>query len=230
MLDATLTNFPRQTSDHGRYLSALERSVAEFGRANSVFDLVNSGKVQMKDYHNLLISIFHQVYFSSTTFAMAGAMCSLIDVGARGYLLHHAEEEKDHWGWILEDLAATGYKGQDPRGMHAHWSSQAYLSYGVYLSMFMPLGRLAMAHSLEGISGHYGLEFGQKFLRALGLNPKQAKFFLAHGELDQGHSKEIGNVLAKCSVTPQAWGELENVVLTTSQLYKNIYNSSVVRT
>jgi hypothetical protein len=154
-------------------------------------------------------------------------MASLTSPPLRTYLFHHAEEEKNHWVWILEDLESTGYKGKDPRGDFPNWAAQAYLSYGVYLSFFNPLARLAMANVLEGISGQFGLKYGAKALGILKLKKEQAKFFLAHGELDQGHTQDILDILKKEDVSSEQWAELIHVAETTAHLYKNIYNSSI---
>ena len=143
------------------------------------------------------------------------------------YLLHHADEEMDHWQWILEDLKSTGYKGRDPREEHPTWAAQSYLSYGVYLSFFNPTGRLAMAQVLEGISAQFGLNYGAKALHCLKIPKEHAKFFMLHGELDQSHAREIGALLQDESLSPEMWSELEHTARTTAVLYRNIYNLSV---
>ena len=217
----------RPKSNVENYIKTQELAVQEFLNGNKVIDLLDQGKFTMPNYHSLLKTIFHQVYFSSTSFAISGAMSSNSSVGVRRYLLHHAEEEMDHWQWILEDLESTGYKGLDPRAEHANWAAQAYLSYGVYLAFFNPVGRLAMAQVLEGISGSFGSAYGGKALQNLKISKNQAKFFLVHGELDQGHAREIGSLLKQESLSAEKWSELEHVAKTTATLYKSLYNNSV---
>lgn len=214
----------RPEGSFDQYLSSQKEALGHFLHGNLVIKAIENKEFSLRHYHSLLKAIFHQVYFSSTSFALAGAMSSLNSVQARSYLLHHAEEEMNHWTWILEDLQSTGYKGRDPREEHANWAAQAYLSYGVHLSIFNPIGRLAMAQVLEGISGDFGLKYGFVALQTLNLKKEQAKFFLVHGELDQGHSQEVAEVLAQENLSPKAWGELIHVAKTTSHLYKNIYN------
>lgn len=223
----TYEKWNRPKSNFANYKKTQEAAVKEFLKGNKLIDLLESGDLTMANYHSLLKTIFHQVYFSSTSFAISGGMLANTSVAGRGYLLHHAEEEMDHWQWILEDLASTGYKGNDPRNEFAAWPAQAYLSFGVYISMFKPIGRLAMAQVLEGISGEFGLKYGAKALTQLKIKKEQAKFFLIHGELDQGHTADIGSILEKEELSPQDWAELEHIARTTAQLYKNIYNYSV---
>lgn len=217
----------RPVSDFQGYAKAAEQAAQDFLKGNKVIDLIDGGKFTMRHYHNLLRAIFHQVYFSSTSFGIAGAMSAYFSVPIRTYLLHHAEEEMNHWIWILEDLEGTGYKGPDPRSELPNWAAQAYMSYGLYLSMFQPAGRLAMASVLEGVSGKFGGAYGLKAIGSLKIKKDHAKFFLMHGELDQGHTHDILTLLEGQSLTPQQWGEMVHIARTTSQLYKNIYNYSV---
>jgi hypothetical protein len=216
----------RPKSNLANYQKTQEEAVRDFAKDNQIFALLDSGKFKMHHYHALLRAIFHQVYFSSTSFAISGAMSAHSSPAARRYLLHHAEEEMDHWQWILEDLHSTGYKGVDPRQEHPSWAAQAYLSYGVYLSFFKPIGRLAMAQVLEGISGTYGLSHGGKIIQLLKIPKEHAKFFLLHGELDQGHSQDIGSLLQVEALSPEDWSEMEHIARTTSTLYKKIYDLS----
>ncbi len=158
------TNFTRPRSSRDGYLAAVEQAILGFSVGNRVFEKIQTKTFQMSDYHQLLTSIFHQVFFSSTSFAIAGGMLNSANLKARDYLLHHAEEEKDHWIWILQDLESTNYQGQDPRAGFPNPAAQAYLAYGVFLAITNPLGRLAMANVLEGISARYGLSTGKSVL------------------------------------------------------------------
>lgn len=216
----------RPKSSFKEYVITVNRCIDSFTKENSVITLVEKNEFSLLNYHSLLRSIFHQVYFSSASFGIAGAMASNVSLPVRNYLLHHAEEEMHHWTWILEDLKNTGYRGPDPRSEHPNWAAQAYLAYGVYLSVFNPLGRMAMAHVLEGISGKFGGEYGIKVLQQLRLPKEHAKFFILHGELDQGHSADIAGMFESLNLTPQQWSEMEHVARTTSKMYKNIYNFS----
>lgn len=219
---------PRPQSSFQSYQKTVESSIEAFVSENLLVELLEKKQARLEHYHRLLIGIFHQVYYSSTSFALAGAMCTRLDIRARQYLLHHAEEEQDHWQWILNDLKNTGYTGPDPRGTFPNWAAQSYLSYGIYLASFQPLGRLAMAHTLEGISGKFGLKLGAQMLGLLGLKKEQAQFFLAHGELDQGHTQDIVDLLEQLRLTPEECAEFEHITQTTSQLYKNIYNHAAL--
>lgn len=91
--------------------------------------LLQAEGVCMSDYHTVLKRIFHQVQESASTFSLAAANCDNRRFEVKSYLMKHAEEEKLHWEWILNDLRATGYEGEDPRGEFADPRAQAYIAY-----------------------------------------------------------------------------------------------------
>ncbi len=215
----------RPKSSFKGYKQDVATAIESFTRENKIISALEKGSFNIEGYHGLLKTIFHQVYFSSTSFGLAGSLLSAASVSARSYLLHHAEEEKDHWIWILEDLQSTGYAGIDPRASFPNSAAQAYLSYGVFLSLFNPLGRLAMANVLEGISGKFGVMYGARAIEVLKLKKDQAKFFLMHGELDMGHTADIEEVLQSENLSEEQWAEMGHVAQMTSQMYKNLYNS-----
>jgi hypothetical protein len=75
---------------------------------------VDEGRVTIHDYHSVLTTLFHQVSSSSSTFALAASQLDQDYWEAKAYLLHHADEEKTHWQWILSDLRETGFTGVMP--------------------------------------------------------------------------------------------------------------------
>ena len=80
-------------------------------------------------------------------------MCDNRYFKIREYLLHHAEEEQDHWKWIIQNLKDTGFEGPDPREVFPTIPTQAYISFAMYLAHKQPVSRLAMGYVLEGLSG-----------------------------------------------------------------------------
>ena len=204
--------------------NTIENAVSSFEKNNLLIDKINSRKLEMKDYHALLLSLFQQVWRSSNSFALAAASIDMRHQVAREYLLHHAEEEKTHWTWILSDLKGSGYMGLDPRTTHPHHVTVGYFSYAMFLGSHFPIGRLCMAAVLEGISGTFGPKFGPEVLKQLKINPEHLQFFRSHGELDQGHSKAILDIIRKTELTGYEKWQLIGVAQNTVELYKAIYN------
>lgn len=190
---------------------------------NSFFNKIFSNSLKIEDYHTLLCNLFYQVYHSSNSFSLAAANCSWNEKKMRDYLILHAEEEKKHWCWILEDLKSTNFSG-DPRQHYPNHNATAYFSYAHYLANSKPILRLAMAYFLEGLSAKNGVKIGLKACEILKITKKQASFFIQHGELDSGHSDDVLNVIESTDIDEALWGEMSNVILCTSELYRNLYN------
>ena len=219
--------FALKAQNFNSFEKIISSSIGNFIQDNPMVSMIETKNLSISIYHKLLINIFHQVYNSSGSFALAGSMCSTSQLKAREYLFHHAEEEMTHWQWILEDLKSTGYQGEDPRDLPPSVDASAYFSYGYYLALKFPVGRLAMALVLEGISGAFGLKYGRVVLEQLKLRPEQAKFFLAHGELDQGHEKDIMKVLSVSNLSESDFAQMSNIATTTVALYKRLYSFSL---
>ena len=213
-----------QQSTHKELETSIEKAVSSFEKNNPFLEKIVSQKLIIEDYHGLLLRLFQQVWRSSSSFALAAASVDMRHQGPRDYLLHHAEEEKSHWVWILNDLSGTGYKGADPRTVYAPAATTAYYSYAMFLAAHFPIGRLCMAAVLEGISGTFGPKYGPDIVKILKIKPEYMQFFKSHGELDQGHSQDIIDVLRKTELTGFEYWQLIGVAQTTVELYKAIYS------
>lgn len=224
-LDLLAQPVSRPKANMKQLQDAIQTAVEEFANENFVLEKLKQKSFKIDDYHQLLLRLFHQVTHSSQTFALAGAMTDSRFQAAKDYLFHHAEEEKTHWAWIISDLKNTGYKGADPRTLTAHPSANAYLSYGYFLALKFPLGRLVMAAVLESISAVFGTEYGPLCAKQLNFSANQIQFFQSHGVLDQGHSEDLLAILQKADLPPDMLADGIGVAFTTSQLYKAIYNS-----
>ena len=207
----------------------IKKAIQGFEKNNLFIDKIRENDLGIEDYHRILLGVFSQVFMSSSSFALASASLGEKYQIAKDYLLHHAEEEKSHWVWILNDLASTGYKGPDPRIMHPHFTTQGYFAYAMYLGYQFPIGRLCMAAVLEGISGSLGPKYGPQVMTMLKIAPEFMQFFKSHGELDKGHSQEVLDAIRKTELTGYEYWKLIGVAKNTSELYKSIYNSAVSR-
>ncbi len=207
------------------FREAVAAAVAAFPD-NEMCRRLDHGALEMGDYHALLLTLFHQTFEGPGTFALAGFHCPTRFEGARKYLVHHAEEEQEHYLWVIDDLRATGYEGPDPRGTFPCPETQAYVAFNVYTATRHPVARLAIAAVLEGIGGRWGTQYGTRLLQALHLQKRQAKFFLAHGELDKGHVEEVFEVIDGCELTPLEWAWMGHAARTAGALYRAMYDAA----
>ena len=198
-------------------------SVERF-RENKLVSNLEDGNFSLENYHQLLLTLFHQVYYSSSSFGLAGTMMDSKQFKVREYLMEHAEEEKEHWTWIINDLRESGYTGADPRSTFPSKPTQAYIAFAMFIAHKHPVSRLAMGFVLEDLSGKFGVKYGSKAAEILGLSRNQDSFTVQHGELDQGHSHDIIEVLGEADLTPYEWAHCCHTAKLTIELYNDMYN------
>lgn len=215
--------FPQ--SNYEKFEATSKSIASDFINGNEIMQLIDDGQVNIEHFHNLLLTIFHQVYVAgSTTLALAGAMTDKRLFKIREYLFKHAEEEQNHWKWIIQNLRDTGYKGADPRELFPPYPAQAYLSFSMNFSINHPLESLAISYVLESISSQLGSSYGMKAAMQLKLTKEQMSFFLIHGELDKGHEAEILEVIKSAPLSPYQWALAEYAAQATVYFYKEMYN------
>jgi hypothetical protein len=188
---------------------------------------VDAGAVSLSDYQRFLNMIFHQTYEAASTFALSGANCDLRRSAIRDYLITHSDEEKDHWQWVIEDLRSTGFVGPDPRSRFPYPACQRYLAFNLYVSVRMPVARLASAAFLEGMVAAHGKKYATKLCVTLGLSPEQAKFLYGHGDTDVGHTEDILRVLGEADLSSYEWAWMSHTARTAADLYKDMYDEVV---
>lgn len=193
---------------------------------NRIFRLVDSGCIKMHDYHSTLLMIFHQTYESASAFSLAAANCDPRHVVAKSYLMAHAEEEKDHWQWVISDLRTTGYQGKDPRELYPSPECQAYVALNFYVAMRYPLARLAIAIVLETIGARYGKTYATRVCELLSLRAEQAKFFFGHGDTDVGHAADLLRVISETNLGEKDWDMMCHAASTAGTFYTAMYNAA----
>jgi hypothetical protein len=215
-------NIARPRSSEKEFIEVSENCFQSFLN-NNFIKKVNEKSLSLIDYHKLLTNLFYQVYYSSSSFSIAAGRCSWEEKIMRDYLIKHAEEEKTHWCWILDDLKSTGCV-HDPRSSFPDYKAVSYYSYAHFLANKNPLLRLAMAYFLEGLSAKHGRQIGMEVCGMLNIKKEQASFFIQHGGLDEGHSDEVLSVIKKYQLDSVMWGEMVHAVICTRDLYSNLYN------
>jgi heme oxygenase-like protein len=207
-----------------RFHETVAAQIVAFESARFLKNLT-AGTVTMVHFHDILTTIFHQTRSSPYTFAKAAANCSWEHERIKEYLLQHAEEERAHWRWVLDDLRSTGYAGPDPRTTFPHPTCEAYISFNDRIAERMPIARIAIATVLEGIGAHVGASsYARKLLETLGLAPEQASFFLSHGETDKVHAKQLATVIAAEELSPTEWSWMVHSAHIAGIFYRAMYD------
>jgi hypothetical protein len=206
-----------------RFEGIVAAAIEAFSTAR-LLQRVNAGQVNMQHYHAILSTLFHQTYSGPYTFARAAVNCDWRHEVAKEYLLRHAEEERTHWRWVLDDLKATGYSGPDLRKEPPHHTTQAYIGLNYYIAEEIPIARLAIAAVLEGIGAALGGKYGRVMLQTLKLQKSQASFFLSHAETDVVHTAELSDVIAASQLTDDEWQWMNHAAETAGRFYRAMYD------
>jgi heme oxygenase len=215
--------FSSNTSPAIEFQRTVETAIKAFATSR-LLQRANAGQVEMHHYHSILCTLFHQTYSGPYTFARAAVNCNWRHEAAKEYLLRHAEEERAHWRWILDDLKATGYEGPALRNEPPHYSTQAYVGLNYYIAEQFPVARLATAAVLEGIGAALGGQYGSILLQALKLQRSQASFFLSHAETDLVHTAELSEVIAKSCLTAEEWRWMNHAAGMAGMFYRAMYD------
>jgi hypothetical protein len=131
----TYNNPNRDTPRGGNHMAGMDEFLGAVNDAalafpeNKLCRQVVAGQIGMADYHAVLQLLFHTTYEAAAVSALAASQCASGAEAARSYLLHHADQVKDHWRWVLNDLSATGYAGTDPRQAFPSSACQSYIAY-----------------------------------------------------------------------------------------------------
>lgn len=212
-----------QNPESKAFQDVVAREVERFA-TTALARRVDAGTVELRHYHAVLCTVFHQTYAGPYSFARAAVRCEWRHEAAKEYLLRHAEEERSHWRWVLDDLAATGYAGPSPRAVPPHPTCMAFVGLQGHLAEHHPVARLASAAVLEGIGAKFGGTYGRRLLETLKLKPHEATFFLSHGETDKLHSVEVAEVLDQCRLSPDEWTWMNYAASVTAQFYCAMYS------
>lgn len=200
------------------FQNAIDQFVKQF--ADSPFIAkVRTGKITREAYQQTLCSVFQQVYSSASTFSLAAAYCPAAHFSAKSYLMQHAEEEKEHWRWVLSDLKNTGYTGPSPQTSLPSANTAAYIAYNFWIASTKPIARLAIAATLESLGANYGARCAKRLQEVLGVAPEAVVFVHGHGDTDVGHTADIVRVLAEQNLSAEEWTEMTHVAGTAFTLW-----------
>jgi hypothetical protein len=199
------------------------QQIVQFPSAK-IFQRIEAGDIKVAHYHTILTTLFHQTYCGPYTFARAAVNCDWRHEAAKDYLLKHAEEERTHWRWVLDDLRSSGYTGPNVRELPPPPSCLAYMGLNYAVADIMPVARLATAAVLEGIGAAHGGHYGRLLLKALHLSPAQATFFLSHAETDKKHSVELREVIAACDLSNDEWRWMHRTAESAGHFYRAMYD------
>ncbi|MFI5642451.1 iron-containing redox enzyme family protein [Streptomyces goshikiensis] len=148
---------------------------------------------------------------------------ALDDPGARSlaaYYTRHAEEERDHDTWLLEDLAAAGAgPAAVPHPVVVELAGAQYYR----IEHEHPVTLLGYMAVLEGNAP--GPRLADRLAEATGLPDGAFRTVREHAELDCGHLDELHRVLDELAPTPARQTAVSVSALHTANLLTRLFLS-----
>ena len=216
----------KEPTNEPEFLNCIKAAIEDFS-GNKLYKKMQSEDYDMTTYHRFLRTLFHQVRSSSSRFALAGTNTPERYWIILDYFLSHAEEEKDHWRWILDDLRNTNYRGPAIENEFPQWCTQSYIAFNYFIASRYPIARLGIAFFLESLGANLGKSSATRLCKKLQLKANQATFLFGHGDTDVGHTEDILKVLNQSLLTSDDWMWLGHSATVASKLYKQMYESVV---
>ncbi|MBI4966541.1 MAG: hypothetical protein HZC25_00345 [Rhodospirillales bacterium] len=204
------------------FVSAVNDAALAFPE-NKLCRRVVAGQIGLPDYHAVLQLLFHITYEGAAVSALAAAQCPPDREAVRAYLLHQADQVKDHWRWVLNDLEATGFTGTDPRQGFPSPACQSYIAYNYYVALRAPVARLAVIAVMNAIAGSFSQNYSAKLFQILKLKPSQASFFFR----SSGADDELMAVIRATPMDGRDWLWMANAARTASTLYRAVYDTAM---
>jgi heme oxygenase-like protein len=140
-----------------------------------------------------------------------------IAAGVAEYLARHADEERDHDAWLLEDLELMGVdRGAVARGLPSTTvaslvGSQYYWTYHVH-----PVGQLGYISFMEGFPPSN--ELVDRLIEVSGYPRDAFRTFIEHGELDPHHRDELDEAIDALPLTAEHEALLGLSAISTAEL------------
>src|SRR5690349_17426730 len=86
------------------YLETIRQQVFTELRDTKILKSLFSGVLDTAMYSRYLINAYHYAQYSPKVMALGASRCVNTHPELASYLLHHADEERGHEAWALEDL------------------------------------------------------------------------------------------------------------------------------
>ncbi|XXX74014.1 iron-containing redox enzyme family protein [Sorangium sp. So ce134] len=192
------------------------------------------GTTTASDYAAFLEQIYHYVRWTRPLCAQAGARLAAGCVGRESeasgadgrsilaaLLLRKAEEESGHEQWALDDLAALGRDPEAVRRAEPAPATQAYIAWSRYTAEAgVPEAFLGTAYVLEALSAYRAGDAAARLVaraRIPGI-AGAVRFLRGHAEADQGHVRELAELLATIPCP-----EAREAILLSARLTRTLY-------
>jgi pyrroloquinoline quinone (PQQ) biosynthesis protein C len=185
-----------------------------------------TGTIECTRYLEFLRELYPVVWHFCPTMAAAASRCPDRFSAVRSFLYAHAEEEKGHELWVLEDGAVVGGAGFVDQAKHARPCEEIQGMIGFNYAATErdhTCAVLGMVLALEAIAARIAGGAAQAVSKALHLaEPAGVRFLSSHGPMDTSHLAELASVLDGID-DPAAGAAIANAVRVNFRLFSAVF-------
>jgi hypothetical protein len=140
-----------------------------------------------------------------------------LSAGVASYLARHADEERDHDAWLLEDLELMGLDREAvERSLPSATVASLVGSQYYWTYYYHPLAQLGYLSFMEGYPPSQ--ELIDKLVLASGYPREAFRTFSEHGDLDPHHREELDEAIDSLPLTEEHEALLGISAMSTAEL------------
>lgn len=175
-------------------------------------------------YIRYLKNVYCYAQHSPKVIALAASRCMNTHPALAKYLLIHAEEERGHHLWALQDLGDLGINEEEVREAYPVTSCSAMIGMMYYVAGYAnPVGLYGWLYILEAMGDDLGASVTQEFNESLSLEGKALRFLAGHGENDVEHTRDLTQQISKHINDPGDIKDVNHVAKVISDLYLRMF-------
>ena len=205
-------------------LIMLRKQVAEEFQCTRLFKTLFAGAFDTTAYVRYLLNAYYYAQYSPKIMALAASRCidSHPDLGA--YLLHHANEERGHDLWALEDLRDLGVNEAEARSARPVPACAAMVGYVHYVAGFSnPVGVFGWMYVLEAVGSDLGAVVADRLKTMVGGSTAGLRFVTGHGVTDVRHTDELARQIQDHVRRDQDLADVTHVAEVVADLYPRMF-------
>jgi pyrroloquinoline quinone (PQQ) biosynthesis protein C len=168
-----------------------------------LFASIFKGTASRETYLAYLSETYHYIKQTPVTLRLGAETLARLDHpvyrAIRQKFIDHEKEESGHDDWVLSDIRALGGDAEAVQRSAPNPAVAAYIAEARFVATSRhPVAIFGEAFVLEGLAQRLGLEGSHNLRTRSGIPGIEhaVSFMHGHGELDQGHTVELEEVLA----------------------------------
>jgi pyrroloquinoline quinone (PQQ) biosynthesis protein C len=205
-------------------LSVLRQLVAHELQDTRLFKALFTNALDQAAYIRYLQNAYYYARHSPKIMALAASRCMDSHPELAAYLLHHAEEERGHDLWALEDLRDFHIDEAQARSALPVPACAAMVGYIHYVAGFSnPIGVFGWMYILEAVGHDLGSRVASRLKASFGGSGASVRFVARHGDTDVRHADELAQEIRTHVRHDHDLAEVTHVAEVVADLYPRMF-------